>query len=91
MTLEELQKIKDSLSQGVMIHKGRWLVVLDAAIEGAKLKEQLEKQAAQNCGIRYEAPNDPQRFPPGMEPSNPYVNPAQPYGTVGDLFKRIFG
>lgn len=34
MTLDELKQIKDSLSQGVMIHKGKWLEVLDAAIEG---------------------------------------------------------
>lgn len=32
MTLQELQQIKDSLSQGVMIHKGKWIEVLDAAI-----------------------------------------------------------
>lgn len=91
MTLEELKQIKDSLDKGVIVSKPSWLEVLDVAIEGAKLKEQLEKQAAQNCGFRYEAPNDPQRFPPGMEPSNPYVNPAQEYGSLGDLFKRIFG
>lgn len=32
MTLQELQQIKDSLSQGVMIHKGKWLEVLEWAI-----------------------------------------------------------
>lgn len=36
MTLEELKQIKDSLSQGVMIHKGKWIEVLDTAIELAE-------------------------------------------------------
>ena len=34
MTLDELQQIKDSLNKGVMIHKGKWLEVLDKAIDG---------------------------------------------------------
>lgn len=38
MTLDELKQIKDSLSQGVMIHKGKWLEVLDAAIEAKKFE-----------------------------------------------------
>lgn len=32
MTLQELQQIKDSLSQGVMIHRKRWLEVLEHAV-----------------------------------------------------------
>lgn len=91
MTLEELKQVKTDFDNGIMISRATWARVLDAAIEGANLKEHLEKQAAQNCRIRHEAPNDPQRFPPGMEPSNPYVNPVQEYGSVGDLFRRIFG
>ena len=42
MQLEELQQIKDSLSQGVMIHKGKWIEVLEWAIELTKHHERRE-------------------------------------------------
>lgn len=44
MTLQELQQIKDSLSQGVMIHKGKWLEVLEWAIELTKHHDGVEDE-----------------------------------------------
>lgn len=54
MTLEELKQIKDSLSQGVMIHKGKWLEVLDAAIEGKEPKE-IHSERFHNLAMDYRA------------------------------------
>lgn len=54
MKLEDLQQIKDSLSQGVMIHKGKWLEVLDAAIEGKEPKE-IHSERFHNLAMDYRA------------------------------------
>ena len=54
MTLQELQQIKDSLSQGVMIHKGKWIEVLDAAIEARQPKE-IHSERFHNLAMDYRA------------------------------------
>lgn len=89
----ELRQIKEDLENGISISRVTWEKVLESAIEGEKLHFDLMIQGMQNQPIpplqpRYEAPNDPQRYPKHMEPS------AQSYNAQGWMAKcwgRIFG
>ncbi len=46
MTLKELQEIKGRLDQGVILHKGQWLEILEWAIELTKHHEGKESSNA---------------------------------------------